>query len=150
MDSFCKESGIRHLFTMPYKSQHNGTTERRNRTLMEIARSIMVYANLSIHFWEGALSIAAYILNRIKTKLKPLTPYEYWIGLKPHFEHFKVWGCKVFVFIPKPLRETLTSKTWECMFIGYVENGSGYRFYHSKKGLIEKVVMLFSWNKPIK
>jgi hypothetical protein len=51
--------------------------------------------------------------------------------------NLKVWGCKAHVLIPKPLRNKLTNKTWECKFIGYVENGSGYRFFHSDKGLIE-------------
>ena len=51
--------------------------------------------------------------------------------------NLKVWGCKAHVLIPKPLRNKLTDKTWECKFIGYVENGSGYRFFHSDKGLIE-------------
>jgi hypothetical protein len=151
MDNFCKENGIRHLFTMPYKPQQNGIAERRNRTLMEMTRSMMAYANLPIHLWGEALSTAAYILNRIKTKSKSLTPYEYWSGLKPHFDHFKVWGCKAHVLIPKPLRDKLQSKTWECWFIGYVENGSGYRFYHPEKGLIESCddVFLEQTNKII-
>jgi transposase InsO family protein len=107
--SFYKENGIRHLFTMPYKSQQNGIVERRNITLIKMTRSMMVFADLPVHFWRGALSTTC-ILNKIKTKSKLLTPYEYWIGLKPHFEYFKVWGCKAFVLIPKPLRDKLTSK----------------------------------------
>ena len=133
MDNFCKENGIRHLFTMPYKPQQNGITKRRNRTLMEMTRSMIAYADLLVHFWRKALSTATYILNRIKTKSKSFTLYEYSTGLKPHCDHFKVWGCKAHVLIPKPLRDKLQSKTWECRFIGYVENGSGYRFYHLEK-----------------
>jgi hypothetical protein len=151
IDSFCKESGIRHLYTMPYKPQQNGIAERRNRTLMDMTRSMMAYAELPNHFWGEALSTAAYILNRIKTKSKPLTPYEYWTGLKPVFHNLKVWGCKAHVLIPKPLRDKLANKTWECRFIGYIENGSGYRFYHSDKGLIESrdAVFLENTNKII-
>jgi hypothetical protein len=92
-----------HLFTMSYKPQQNGIAEKRNRTLMEMTRSMMAYADLPIHFWRDSLSTSAYILNRIKTKSKSLTPYEYWTGLKPHFDHFKVWECKAHVLIPKPL-----------------------------------------------
>jgi hypothetical protein len=146
MDSFCKASGIRHLYTMPYKPQQNGISERRNRTLMDMTRSMMAYADLPIHFWGEALSTAAYILNRVKTKSKLLTPYEYWTGLKPDIDNLKVWGCKAHVLIPKPLRDKLCSKTWECRFIGYVENGSGYRFYHSEKGLIESRDAVFLEN----
>ena len=51
--------------------------------------------------------------------------------------NLKVWGCKAHVLIPKPLQNKLTDKTWECKFIRYVENESGYRFFNSDKGLIE-------------
>ena len=66
-----------------------------------------------------------------------MTPFEIWTGHQPDMTNLKVWGCKAHVFIPKPLRNKLTDKTWECKFIGYVENGSAYRFFHSDKGLIE-------------
>jgi hypothetical protein len=55
MKFFCKENGIRHLFTMPYKPQQNGIAERRNRTLMEMTRSMMDYTDLPVHFWGEAL-----------------------------------------------------------------------------------------------
>lgn len=40
------------------------------------------------------------------------------------------------MFFPKPYRDKLGTKTWECKFIGYVENGSGYKFFHYERGLI--------------
>jgi transposase InsO family protein len=69
---------------MPYKPQQNSIAERWNRTLMEMTGSMMTYADLLVHFWGEALSTTTYILNRVKTKSKPLTPYEYRIGLKPN------------------------------------------------------------------
>ena len=45
-DQFCKEMGIRHIYTMPYKPQQNGIAERRNRTLMDMIRSMMAYVDL--------------------------------------------------------------------------------------------------------
>ena len=121
---------------MPYKPQQNGIAKRRNRTLIEMTRSMMAFAYLSIHFWGEALSTSAYILNRVKTKSKTLT-HEIWTGLKLNLENLKVWGCRAHVLIQKLLRDKLKDKTWECKFIGYVENGNGYRFYNSEKGLIE-------------
>jgi hypothetical protein len=104
---------------------------------MKTTRSMMVFADLPIHFWGEALSTSAFILNRVKTKSKPLTPYEIWTGLKPNLENLEVWGCKAHILIPKPLRDKLKDKIWECKFIGYIENGCGYRFYYSEKGLIK-------------
>jgi transposase InsO family protein len=74
---------------MPYKPQQNGIAKRRNRTLMDMTR--LTYAELPNHFWSEALSTAAYILNLIKTKTKPLTPYEYcWTCLKSNYYNLKV------------------------------------------------------------
>jgi hypothetical protein len=74
---------------------------------MDMIRSMMAYADLQIVFWGEALSIAAYILNIVKTKSKPLTPFEIWTGHKPDMTNLKVWGCKAHVLIPKPLRNKL-------------------------------------------
>ena len=54
-DQFCKEMGIRHIYTMPYKPQQNGIAERRNMTLMDMMRSMMAYAGLQIVFFFGKL-----------------------------------------------------------------------------------------------
>jgi hypothetical protein len=78
---------------------------------MEMTRSMMAFADLPIHFWGEALLTLAYILNRVKTKSKTLTPYEIWRGLKPNLENLKVWGCRAHVLIPKPLRDKLEDKT---------------------------------------
>jgi transposase InsO family protein len=146
MDHFCKENGIKHLYTMPYKPQQNGIVKRRNRTLMKMTRSMMEFADLPIHFLGEFLSTSAYILNRIKTKSKTLTPYKIWTSLKPDLENLKVWGRRAHVLITKPLRDKLKDKTWECKFIEYVENSSGYRFYHFEKGLIESRDAIFLEN----
>ena len=76
-----------------------------------MARLMIAFANLPIHFLGEALSTLAFILNRVKTKSKPLTTYEIWTGLKPNLENLKVWGCKARVLIPKPLRDKLKDKT---------------------------------------
>uniref|UniRef100_A0A2N9F562 Reverse transcriptase Ty1/copia-type domain-containing protein n=1 Tax=Fagus sylvatica TaxID=28930 RepID=A0A2N9F562_FAGSY len=99
---------------------------------MKYDRVFISKGNISVFGVKvDALSTAAYILNRVKTKSKPLTPFEIWTGHQPDMTNLKVWGCKAHVLIPKPLRNKLTDKTWECKFIGYVENGSGYRSENS-------------------
>uniref|UniRef100_A0A2N9F1D9 Reverse transcriptase Ty1/copia-type domain-containing protein n=1 Tax=Fagus sylvatica TaxID=28930 RepID=A0A2N9F1D9_FAGSY len=104
---------------------------------MDMMRSMMAYVDFQLVFWGEDLSTTAYILNRVRTKSKPLTPFEIWIGHQPDMTNLKMWGCNAHALIPKPLRNKLIDKTWECKFIGYVENGSGYRFFHTDKGLIE-------------
>ncbi|KAL0391272.1 UNVERIFIED_CONTAM: Copia protein [Sesamum latifolium] len=79
----CEDKGIIRQLTIPYTPQQNGVAERRNRTLLEMARSMMAQANLPISFWGDAILTAAYILNRVPSKSIPTTPYELWHGRKP-------------------------------------------------------------------
>ena len=62
---------------MPYKPQQNCKTEIRNRTLIEMSISMMAHSQFSLTFWGEALSTINYLLNRINTKSKDLTPYEF-------------------------------------------------------------------------
>jgi len=65
---FCNEKGIVHEVTSPYTPQHNGVAERRNKTILNMARSIMKGKGMSHYFWGEATSIVVYILNRCPTK----------------------------------------------------------------------------------
>ena len=89
-DEFYKGEGIRHIYTMPYKPQENGIVERRSRTLMEMSRSMMTHSQFRLTFWGEALSTANYLLNRVNTNPKNLTPYEYWPSHKPDLSNLRV------------------------------------------------------------
>ncbi|GJW84598.1 zinc finger, CCHC-type containing protein [Tanacetum coccineum] len=66
--------------TPPYTPQHNGVSERRNRTLLDMVRSMMSQTTLPKSFWDYALESAARILNMVPTKKVDKTPYEIWYG----------------------------------------------------------------------
>jgi hypothetical protein len=83
--------------TIPYTPQQNGVAERRNQTLLEMVRTMMVQANMSITFWGDALLTVVYILNRAPSKFVSSTPYKLWNNRKPDFSNLRPWGCAVFV-----------------------------------------------------
>ena len=93
-DEFCGGGegveGIWHIYTMPHKPQENGIVERRSRTLMEMSRSMMTHSQFRLTFWGEALSTANYLLNRVNTNSKNLTPYEYWPSHKPDLSNLRV------------------------------------------------------------
>ena len=89
----CQEKGIVRQLTIPRTPQQNGVAERRNRTLLEMIRSMMAQANLPISYWGDALLTATYILNRVPTKSVSFTPYELWTGRKPDLTNMQLWGC---------------------------------------------------------
>ena len=98
LEEFLTKEGIKHQLTVPYTPQHNGVSERRNRTLVEMARCLMYEKKLPLKFWAEAVNTSAYLLNRMVTKiLGDKTPFEYWYGLKPNLEHLRVFGSPCYV-----------------------------------------------------
>ncbi|GKA64215.1 putative zinc finger, CCHC-type containing protein [Tanacetum coccineum] len=79
---FCKDHGIINQYTMSGTPQQNGVAERRNRTLMDMVRSMLANSNLPEFLWTEALKTAVHILNRVPSKSVPKTPYEIWTGRK--------------------------------------------------------------------
>ncbi|GJW78729.1 retrotransposon protein, putative, ty1-copia subclass [Tanacetum coccineum] len=84
-----KDHGIIAHRTPPYTSQHNGVSERRNRTLLDMVRSMMSQTTLPKSFWDYALETAARILNMVPTKKVEKTPYEVWHGQAPKLSYLK-------------------------------------------------------------
>ncbi|KAK3002003.1 hypothetical protein RJ639_020929 [Escallonia herrerae] len=116
-------------YTMPGTPQQNGVAERRNRTLMDMVRSMICQSTLPEFLWVEALKTAVHILNRVPSKSVPKTPFELWVQRKPSLEYFHVWGCLAEAKVYNPHTEKLDPKTISCHFIGYPESSKGFRFY---------------------
>ncbi|KAK8554367.1 hypothetical protein V6N12_031331 [Hibiscus sabdariffa] len=78
-------------------NEWNGVSERRNRTLLDMVRSMMSHSDLSISFWGHALEAATFTLNRVPSKSVQRTPHEMWTGKRPSMSFMKIWGCKAYV-----------------------------------------------------
>nr|GEV29550.1 retrotransposon protein, putative, Ty1-copia subclass [Tanacetum cinerariifolium] len=78
--------------TPPYTPQHIGVSKRRNKTLLDMVRSMMSQTTLPKSFWDYALETAARILNMVPTKKVEKTPYEVWHGKALKLSYLKVWG----------------------------------------------------------
>ena len=109
----------------------NGVSERRNRTLLDMVRSMMSFSKLPMSLWGYALETTARVLNVLPRKFVASTPYEIWKGKKPDFSYFRVWGCPA--HIKKYDTDKLESKTEFCRFVGYPKETSGYYFYRSEE-----------------
>ncbi|GJQ99374.1 putative RNA-directed DNA polymerase, partial [Tanacetum coccineum] len=125
---YLKTCGIVQQLTPPYTPQHNGVSERRNRTLLNMVRSMMSLTILPLSFWDYALESAARILNMVPTKKVDKTPYELWHGKVPNLSYLKVWGCEAHVKRHTP--DKLQQRSVKCIFIGYPKETIGYYFYY--------------------
>jgi hypothetical protein len=115
---------------MPSDPQQNGVAERRNRTLMNMVRSMLSYFTLLISLWMESLKPAVYILNRVPSKLVPKTPYEMWTGRKSTLNYLHVWGCPAEARIFYPSIGKLDPKTVSYHFIGYPDKSKRFHFYY--------------------
>ncbi|GJU71318.1 putative ribonuclease H-like domain-containing protein, partial [Tanacetum coccineum] len=92
----CGEKGIKRDYSNPRTPQQNGVAERKNRTLIEAARTMLADSKLPTMFWTEAVSTACYVLNRVSiTNPHNKTPYELISGKVPQISHLKPFGCQV-------------------------------------------------------
>ena len=129
-----KECGIVPQLTPPGMPQWNGVSERRNRTLLDMVRSMMSQADLPLSFWGYALETAMFTLNRVPTKSVEKTPYAIWTGKRPGLSFLKVWGCEAYV--KRLMSDNLTPKSDKCFFVGYPRETKGYYFYNKTEGKV--------------
>ena len=107
-EGYLAKERIKHQLIVPYTPQQNGVSERRNRTLMEMARCLLYENKIPLKFWAEAVNTASYLLNRMTTKvLGDKTPYEIWYGFKPNVDHLKVFGNPCYVLQPEVKRTKL-------------------------------------------
>ncbi|KAG8489064.1 hypothetical protein CXB51_017032 [Gossypium anomalum] len=150
----CEESGIHHQLTNFYTPQQNGVCERKNRTVLNMARCLLFQSKLPSNFWAEAVNTSVYLLNRLPTHaVKDKTPFEAWHGLKPTVSHLKVFGCVCYAHIPVEKRNKLEERAVPVILVGYSSTKKGYRVYNpSTKGiLISRDVKfdedkIWSWN----
>ena len=127
-NQYCEKHGIHKELTAPYTPEQNGVAERKNRTIVEMARSMLKSKGLPYKFWAEAVTTAIYLINLSPAKVVlNKTPYEAWSGKKPSVEHLKIFGCIVYVLINAHERHKLEEKSINCIFIGYCSQTKAYR-----------------------
>lgn len=126
---YVKERGIQIQYTAPYTPEQNGVAERKNRTLVEMARCMLVDADLPYSFWAEAVNTANYLQNRLPSRSVGATPYELWNGNKPRLDKCAVFGSRCYVHVPTEKRRKLDNTGKEMIFVGYDENSKAYRCF---------------------
>ncbi|KAJ9547523.1 LOW QUALITY PROTEIN: hypothetical protein OSB04_020066 [Centaurea solstitialis] len=128
LDSFLDSVGITHTFSAARTPQQNGVVERKNRTLVEAARTMLAFSKLPLHFWAEAVASACFTQNRsLITKRFMKTPYELVCNRPPNIKFFRVFGCECFVKNDKDNLDKFSPKGDEGIFIGYAKDSPSYR-----------------------
>ncbi|KAL2251279.1 UNVERIFIED_CONTAM: Retrovirus-related Pol polyprotein from transposon TNT 1-94 [Sesamum indicum] len=135
--AFCKEHDIYRPMTTPYSPQQNGVAERKNRTILNMVRSMLESKNMPNKYWVEAVSCAVYLMNRCHTKsIRGITPQEAWSVYKPSVSHLRVFGSIAYMHIPNVKRTKLDNKSEKYLFIGYDQSSKGYKLHKPITGNI--------------
>jgi hypothetical protein len=148
-DEFCLEHRIDQLFSSPHVPQHNGVVERKNRTLVEMARTMLDEHRTPRRFWADAISIACYISNRIFLhSILHLTLFELCFGRKPSVSHFRPFRCKCFVLKCENL-DKFESRSFDGILLGYTPHDRSYRVYNFETNtVVESCDVTFDKTAP--
>ena len=153
-NKFCDEMGMERQLTVAYSPQQNGVAERKNRTIVEMAKCMMIEKGMPLEFWAETVNTAVYVLNRSPTKaLDKKTPFEAYSGRKPGLKHLRVFGSLCYAHVPNPQRQKLDLASNRCVFLGYGSCEKGYRLYNitTEKVIISRDVVFneeasWDWN----
>ncbi|KAK2428124.1 putative mitochondrial protein [Trifolium repens] len=138
-ESFLNDNGISHNFSCPRTPQQNGVVERKNRTLQEMARTMIDESNVEKYFWAEAINTACYILNRVSIrKVLNKTPYELWKDRKPNISYFHIFGCYCYILNIKDNLGKFDAKSDKGLFLGYSLTSIAYRVFNLTTKTLEE------------
>lgn len=153
--TYCDKHGINRHLTAPYSPQQNGVVERRNRTLLEMTRSILKHMNLPNYLWGEAVRHATFLINRVATRsLDGKTPYEVLRMRKPNLSHLRVFGCVCYAKTDSAGRKKLDDRSRALVHLGTEPGTKAYRLLDttSKRIVVSRDVCFleekeWSWDK---
>ncbi|KAI3732721.1 hypothetical protein L1987_63928 [Smallanthus sonchifolius] len=131
--------GIDQEFSAPYVPQQNGVAERKNRTLVETARTMLADSKLPVTFWAEAVNTACHVLNRVLTiKRHNKTCYELLNIRKPNLDYLLPFGNPCTLLKVRDVPTKFSAKAIEGIFLGYVANLTTKRVYNKETRQVEK------------
>jgi transposase InsO family protein len=135
---FLDEEGIKHEFLAPYTPQQNEVVKRKNRTLIEMARTILDEYKTSDWFWAEAINMTCHATNPLYLhKLLTKTSYELLTGNTPNVSYFRVFRSKFYVLHKRSKFSKFTPKVYESFLLGYDSNSRTYRVFNVTTGCVK-------------
>lgn len=120
--------GISHFTTHPHTPEHNGTTERQHRHIVEISLMLLHHFSVPLQFWSHAFQTAVYLINRLPTPiLNYSSPLEALFKNRPNYLKLRVFGCQCYLWLKPYNKNKFQAKSKPCIFMGYSTSQSAYK-----------------------
>nr|GFB22087.1 hypothetical protein [Tanacetum cinerariifolium] len=142
MTEYYERIGIFHQKTVPRTPQQNSFIERRNRTLIEAARTMLIFSKAPMFLWAEAVATACYTqnLSLIHTRHHKTTPYELVHNKKPSLTFFRVFGALSYPTNDNKDLRKLQPTADTGIFVGYAPSRKGYRIYNKRTRRIMETI----------
>ncbi|GJU57070.1 putative ribonuclease H-like domain-containing protein [Tanacetum coccineum] len=139
MNQFYEMKGIKREFSVARTPQQNGVAERKNRTLIEVARTMLANSKLPTTFWAKVVNTVCYVQNRVLV-IKPYnkTPYELFLGRKPTLSFMRPFGYPVTILNTIYHQGKFIRKADDGFFVGYSTNSKAFRVFNSRTRIVEE------------
>ncbi|GKC02068.1 retrovirus-related pol polyprotein from transposon TNT 1-94, partial [Tanacetum coccineum] len=139
LESFCDKKRISQNFSSPYTPEQDGVAERKNRTLIEAARTMLNGSVLSKHFWTKVVRITCYTQNiSIIIKRHDKTPYEIFKKRILNISYFHMFGCLVFIHNYKDHLGKFNAKADDGYFLGYLFVSKAFRVFNARRQKVDE------------
>ncbi|GJX06162.1 retrovirus-related pol polyprotein from transposon TNT 1-94 [Tanacetum coccineum] len=137
---FAKE-GIRHETSTARTPEQNGVVERRNRTLVEAARTMLSAAKVPLFFWAEAIATACFTQNRsLVIPRHEKTPYHIINARKPSVKFFHIFGSLCYIIRDGENLDKMKEKGDACIFVGYSTQSKAYRVFNKRTRMIVETI----------
>nr|GEV32613.1 ribonuclease H-like domain-containing protein [Tanacetum cinerariifolium] len=150
LNQFCGMKGIKMEFSIPRTPQQNGIAKRKNRTLIEAARTMLADLLIPIPFWAEAINTACYVQNKVLvTKPHNKTPYKLLHGRSPSIGFMGPFGCPVTILNTLDPLGKFKGNVDEGFLVGYSVNSKAFRVFNSRTHIFQETLHVnFLENKP--
>ncbi|KAI3745848.1 hypothetical protein L6452_08259 [Arctium lappa] len=141
LNNFFENKGISHNFSSVRTPQQNGVAKRRNRTIIEAARSMLSDSHLPTQFWAEAVNTSCFTQNRsLIVKRFGKTAYELFHGRKPSISFLHIFGCQCFILYNKDQLGKFDPKADDGIFLGYSSISKTYRVFNKRRQSVEETI----------
>nr|GEV99953.1 ribonuclease H-like domain-containing protein [Tanacetum cinerariifolium] len=150
LNQLCGMKGVKREFSVHRTPQQNETSKRKNRTLIEAARTMLVDSLLPIPFWAEAVNTTCYVKNRVLvTKPHDKAPYEFLLGRTPSIGFMRPFGYLVTILNTLDPLGKFDGKADEGFLVGYFVSSKAFRVFNSRTRIVQETLHInFLENKP--
>ncbi|GJT53968.1 putative ribonuclease H-like domain-containing protein [Tanacetum coccineum] len=141
LHAYFATEGIKHETSVPRTPEQNGIVERRNRTLVEAARTMLSAAKVPLYFWAEAIATACFTQNRsLVIPRHEKTPYHIINGRKLSVKFFHIFGSLCYIVRDGENLDKMKEKGDACIFVAYSTQSRAYRVFNKRTRVIVETI----------